>query len=121
MSGDILDVRDLIEKYEELETLIEDGNDGGDEVDELNKIQELLDELKGNGGDEQWRGDWYPILMVRDDYFVEFCQQEVIDCGYIKNDLPYFISNNIDWDGVADEMKYDYSEVEFDGNTYYYR
>lgn len=70
-TDDVLDVRDLIERYEELESErdsffddrdfpdSERGNkknfiweewEKSDEAEELNQLQGILDELKGNGG-----------------------------------------------------------------------
>lgn len=40
---------------------------------------------------------------------------------YNLSEIPQFIKNNIDWTGIAEDMKQDYSEVEYQGNTYLYR
>lgn len=110
----ILDVRDLIEIYEELE--LNDNN-----LDEFISLKELLNELKGYGGDEEWRGDWYPITLISEYEFSDYCRELLEDCGEIPTGLPWYIESNINWDGVADDIKIDYSEVEYNGLTYYYR
>lgn len=117
----ILDLRDLISRYEELESDVINDDAAPDDEQEFSELAALLDELEGQGGDEQWRGEWYPITLIDVDDFVEFCEQEIYDCGYLKNDLPWFLIKHINWDGVADEMKADYSTVTFQGNSYYYR
>lgn len=38
-----------------------------------------------------------------------------------SNDLPAIIENNIDWSGIADDMRVDYTEVEYEGRTYLFR
>lgn len=131
MNKDVLDVRDLIDEFEVLEAEILEGLDGEYTEDELaalidlqsNEYKELkrvLDELSGCGGDHQWRGDWYPVSLISEEYFTEYAQEFVRDCGYIPNNLPAFIENNIAWDGVADDMKQDYNYVNIGGETYYY-
>lgn len=126
---DYIDVRDVIARVEHLEQLRQPGPvDLGDDNDtaqddlfmELAMLESLLSDLEGNGGDEEWRGSWYPIGLVRDSYFKDFAQQEAEDLDLIKSDArwPYTC---IDWDQAADELKSDYSTVEFDGVTYWYR
>ena len=61
---DLLDIRNIIERFEE----IEDSEDA-DEKAECAKLKAILEDLKGNSGDEQWRGDWYPVTLIRDSYF----------------------------------------------------
>jgi antirestriction protein len=122
---DIIDVRDLIARFEELESLKD--NAGGtfnepytaEDAEELKALQALLSDLKGNGGDEQWRGDWYPVSLIREDYFVDYCQELLEDIGDIPKGLPGYIV--IDWEATAENLKADYSTVDFDGQTYYYR
>ena len=118
---DILDVRDIIERYEELEAL-EDEREG-DEQEEFKQLAELLDDLKGNGGDHQWGGDWYPVTLIHEDYFIEYTKELCVDCGYINadkdNELPWWIE--VDWEKTAKNMLMDYIEVDFDGQTYYTR
>lgn len=118
MNDDILDVRDLIERYEELE---EQELKSESKETEFTNLKALLDELKGNGGDEQWKGDWYPITLINESYFTEYSEELVKDCGDLPRDLPFYIESNIDWDGVAQDLKVDYSEVTYNEETYYYR
>lgn len=147
---DIIDIRDVIERYEEIKNHLEDltGKDAGDFgsfeiwiefakenqslydlpsvefdeiIDELLQTYKLMNQLRGYGGDEQWEGDWYPIHLIHENYFTDYAQQLVEDVGDIPNDLPWYIKSNIDWAGVASEIKNDYSEIIFNNETYYYR
>jgi hypothetical protein len=84
--------------------------------DELNEIQEI-NELEDEVGSE-WE---YGVTLIEEDDFEEYCEDFCNDVGYISRDTPQLILNNIDWKGIADDMKQDYSEVEFRGTTYLYR
>lgn len=114
---DIFDFRDVIERYEELENFDRDK----EEEQEFSDISALIDEVEGYGHDVDWRGNWYPIIFVNENYWTDYCQSMCEDCGDIPNDLPFYIANHIDWDGVASDIKQDYSEVIFNDETYYYR
>lgn len=147
---EIIDMRDVIERYEEVRKKLEDltGKDAGDFgsveiwiefskenkssynlstvefdeiINELLQIYTLMNQLRGYGGDEQWEGDWYPLHLIHEDYFTDYAQQLVKDVGDIPNELPWYIQSNIDWEGVADEIKNDYSEIIFNNQIYYYR
>jgi hypothetical protein len=145
-TDDTIDVRDVIARVEELEDQktdadtclcgeskgehTEDGDgcneyeeDTGldeDETKELSTLTELLDDLRGNGGDEQWRGDWYPVTLVRDSYFTDFAQEEAESCGLV-DDNARWPATCIDWERAASELQSDYSTVEFEGITFWYR
>jgi len=79
----------------------------------------MLDDLKGNGGDEQWRGDWYPVTLIHDSHFTDYAREMLEDCGDIPRDIPHYIE--IDWDATARNIRVDYTPTEIDGVTYWYR
>ncbi len=127
---EFLDVRDMIARVEQLEVLRQPGPvDTGNPDDEfeaqddlfaeLAKLEGILAELRGCGGDEEWRGAWYPVTLIRESDFTDYCQESLEDWGVISKDLPGFVK--IDWEGTADNMRIDYSSVEIDGITYFYR
>jgi hypothetical protein len=153
-NADVIDVRDVIERYEELATWAEctvcsepcelgpktwihshsqdmycGTGDGAmasptildqDEADELQALTELLAELKGNGGDEQWNGDWYPVTLIRDSYFREYAVELADEIGAVDSNAGW-PNNCIDWEEAARELRMDYSSVEYAGITYWYR
>lgn len=85
---------------------------------ELKALEALLDDLRGNGGDHQWEGDWYPATLYRDDEtFTDHIEELTTDC-YALN-LPPFVE--VDWKATADNCRVDYTEIEIDGVTYLYR
>lgn len=127
MNQDVFDSRDLIERLEELEALEECANDPEATQEDLDEwTRDLADELTTlrafAAEAEDYCEDWpYGETFIHEDYFTEYTKELVLDCGYIPASLPDWIENNIDWDGVADELKVDYTEFELDGNTYYAR
>lgn len=142
-TDDVIDVRDIIARVEELresrDELREEfdsmpENDGVDfdnwvcnhpnftreEFEELETLESLLEELKGNGGDEQWEGDWYPVTLIRNSHFESYAQELAEECGMVNADAKW-PNNCIDWEKAASELQWDYSLVEFDGVDYWYR
>lgn len=124
-TDDVIDVRDVTERVEKLERLeqpgpVDLGSDDNDLFAELRVLRGLLGDLRGYGGDHQWRGDWYPVTLIRDGYFEEYARQLAWETGAIRDDerWPY---SCIDWEKAARELKIDYSSVEFGGETYWYR
>lgn len=122
LTADTIDVRDIIARVEELETIFENG--GLDAVHsaenkERMRLQFLLDELAGSSGDERWRGDWYPVTLISERTFEDHARELLEDCGTIPKDLPWFVA--IDWETTAQNIQGDYTPVEIDGSTYWYR
>lgn len=119
MLGDVFDIRDVMARFEELEnsdpeTLSEE------EQAEFHAIAAFLEEVKGRGGDERWRGVWYPVGFIADSYFEEYAMQLADDIGAINSDATW-PNSCIDWERAASELQQDYSSVEINGQTYWYR
>lgn len=107
---DVIDIRDVIAEYEDTE----------DDRDNMRpEIVALLNELAGEGGDEQWRGDWYPVTLIRDTYFTEYAREFAYEIGAVSGSESW-PANCIDWTRAARELQMDYTSVEFDGVTYWY-
>lgn len=134
LTNDVIDVRDIISRVEELESERDsfvigapDGTEteapdqwvkeNADEAAELDALTAVLDELKCNGGDEKWRGSWYPVTLIRDSYFTEYAQELVQDIGDLPNGIPSYIE--IDWEATARNIRMDYTSIEIDGETYW--
>jgi hypothetical protein len=43
------------------------------------------------------------------------------ELGEIPSNLPFYIENNIDWDGVASDLATDYVTVLYERDEYYMR
>jgi len=124
-TDDILDVRDIIARVEALEAIdgIENAIaalDESDDASELVDLRALLADLEGAGGDEQWRGDWYPLTLIRDDYFRTYAQELAEDCGMIDANAAW-PARCIDWTQAARELRMDYTPVTYAGVTYWTR
>jgi hypothetical protein len=113
LTADIVDVRDIIARCEYLEDT-EYGND------ECADLWVILEALKGNGGDEKWRGDWYPVTLIRDSYFRTYAQELAEDIGAIDSNAQW-PAYCIDWERAARELQYDYTSCDIDRVTYWYR
>lgn len=124
-SDDIIDIRDVIARYEEIEAEIEAQNDdAGDTIDpavrsEFSLLIELMADLRGYGGDEQWRGDWYPVALICNSHFEAYAKQLAEDIGAVDRNATW-PHNCIDWEAAANLLQKDYSSVEFDGITFWY-
>lgn len=104
----------LEELQEELETLQEELADWDDEEGaELEILEELDSEASGCG-------DWaYGETLIHESHFEDYCRELVDDLGELPKGLPSYIV--IDWEATAENLKHDYTEVDFDGETYYLR
>jgi hypothetical protein len=140
MRQDCIDTRDLIEKRDELKQQILDSfletfehyedqtecfedilfeeeeiqnwkEDWLDEIAEICEIEKIEDELSSEFE--------YGVTLVHEDYFEEYTEELLIECGYISKDFPSWIE--IDWEATANNVKQDYTKVEYQGETYYAR
>jgi hypothetical protein len=100
---------DICFEEEEIESWKSDFENELKQIEEIDTIENECSEFS------------YGETLIDEDDFEEYCQEFIEDCGYISKDMPMIISNNIDWTGIADDMKQDYSEIEYQGNTYLYR
>jgi hypothetical protein len=91
-----------------------------EDLAELDTLTALLDEMKGYGGDHQWRGGGYPGGMIRDSYFEDYAREFADDIGAI-NAYAAWPGTHIDWKAAAEDLQQDYSTIEYEGVTYWYR
>jgi hypothetical protein len=117
----VIDSRDVIARFEELQSrrdVLEDATQNTDEWDfddeaEYETLKELIEECEGCG-------DWeHGETLIHRNYWVEYCQQLLEDIGYIPKDFPSWIV--IDWEATADNMEADYSVVNFGDEEYLIR
>ena len=128
LNADYIYVRDIIARVEVLRderdaSEIRESEYGGpadtwaDERTDLAGLESILDDLKGYGGDEQWEGDWYPVTLIRDSYFNESMDEMLEDIGDVPKNLPCYLTITVDYK----TLQMDYTAVEIDGTTYWYR
>lgn len=128
---DIIDSREVIARIEHLESEMEDYQEthrlrplnhkkpsvkwqGWTELHEYKALLNLQEQCEGYG-------DWkYGEALIHEDYFVQYAKELAEDVCEMPRDIkwPYTC---IDWDEAAEELKMDYMEVDFDGETYYMR
>ena len=108
------DIRDVIKR---LETLEGEEELSEDEDEEFRQIESFLEEVEGRGGDEEWRGSWYPVTFIEDSDFESAMDQLVEDCYDIPKNLPDFVTVVLNYDALQS----DYTSIEISGNTYWYR
>lgn len=58
--------------------------------------------------------------FVADYHFQEYCEELVRDC-YDLRSVPDFVSDNINWEGVADDLRSDYTDFAVYGADYWGR
>jgi hypothetical protein len=135
---DIIDSRDVIARIKELEDgeevsrLVElqakttNGvlsKDESDELQELEACEEYLELLALRELVEDCEGyssDWkYGSTLIKESYWEEYVKEMVSDIGDMPREIPGHIV--IDWDATAHNVAADYTQVEFDDNTYYIR
>ncbi len=114
---DEIDVRIVIQRIEELE---EQEETDEDDREELATLSGLMEGMKGYGGDEQWRGDWYPLTLIRDSHFEDYARALADDIGAFQHGSEWPHSY-IDWEAAAAALQTDYSSTEYDGVTFWYR
>lgn len=85
----------------------------GSDADELKNLVELRDEINSS----EWT---HGLQLIADSYFETYAREFAEDIGAISGDERW-PATCIDWEKAASELQYDYSSVEFDGETYWYR
>jgi hypothetical protein len=104
-----LDTRELQDRIDELEEMEERDEEDQEELDNLL-------ELKSNIGPTAWK---YGVLLIPDSKFEEYAEDTARDIsGIDTNTWPF---SCIDWSQAAEALQMDYSRVEYDNETYWYR
>ena len=114
------EIEDSLEALEEwegererLQAILEDAEMDFDEEAqaELAELENLESEIS------EWRHD---ETLIREDAWEDYCRQFAEDIGAIPSDVSWPCTC-IDWERAARELAYDYSQVEYQGSTYYVR
>lgn len=116
---DTIDSRDVAARIDYLETEIEDlkesENDYSEEAEELEALIKLREEC------EDYCPDWiHGETLINDSYFEDYAKELANDCYGMIKDIKWPFTC-IDWEKATEELQQDYSSVEFDGETYWYR
>ncbi|MHB1938442.1 MAG: hypothetical protein ACYCOR_17940 [Acidobacteriaceae bacterium] len=119
-TDDVLDIRDIIARFEYVEDALDNEEADADDKAEALLLRDALKDLEGTGGDEQWRGDWYPVTLIADRYFKKYAMELADEIGAIPDGVVWPLTC-IDWDQAARELQMDYTSVEIDGHTFWVR
>ena len=125
-----IDSREVIERIEELTAEFTDATDTdpsdyamseddwavGLGADGAAEIVALMAFAESASSVSDWQ---YGELFIRDDFFTEYTEEYLKDCGYLPANLPGWIA--IDWEKTADAVQQDYTDYELDGVTYWAR
>ena len=96
---------DIRFEEEEIESWKEDFEDELKEIEEIDDVEnELGSEFE------------YGVTLVDVDDWEEYVEELLEDTGYIPKDFPSWIE--IDWEATANNVKIDYTEVTYQGNSY---
>lgn len=126
----IIDSRDVIARISELEDERDEyeppapDNEGEtaptwaelneEDAAELAALLALQDEAEG-------RADWkFSETLIHDSYFEDYAKELAENIGAVKDDAQWPYSC-IDWEMAARELQYDYTQVDFAGETYWIR
>lgn len=121
---DLIDSREVVEAIAEM-----DGQELTEE--ELVYLLSLLELARQGEGVEDWQ---YGATLVRDSYFVDYARDLAIDCAGTREESEIlagrgvgefsrwpFTHMSIDWEAAAADLQVDYTDVTFDGVTYWVR
>ena len=99
---------DILFEEEEIESWKQDWQE---EINQITCIDEVEDEI-GSEFD-------FGVTLIPEDDFTDYVEDLFKGYGYTSDDLPSGIE--IDWEATAEDVKQDYSELEYEGETYFYR
>jgi septal ring factor EnvC (AmiA/AmiB activator) len=146
-SRDIISrLEDLNSELDDLKTEIEEAEEAIAELDkdateeerqqaakDLEDAEQALEDWQDENGEEHKAltalnqegedniGDWtHGETLIHADYFTTYAEELAEEIGDIPRNLKWPFTH-IDWKAAADELKYDYTELDFDGATYYAR
>jgi hypothetical protein len=141
---DIIDSRDIIERIDELEDLLNDDFEcpdceqsepipdwgekevcphcgEGQSIDVYNEREELKTLTQLASDCKDYSEDWeYGAILIRDTYFQEYAQDLAEDIGAIDSNASW-PNTCIDWEQATRELQMDYTSASFDGIDYWVR
>lgn len=87
--------------------------DYSSDIGEYEDIEKFCYELQENSDDFE-----FGTTVIYEHYFEEYCKDFVEKRGYISENTPSIVRNNIDWGSVASDMETEYTEVDYFGDSY---
>lgn len=123
--ADTLDSRDVVERYEGYRlAVVAMGLDpdnvpysacGSETVAEYLALREL------NNAGSCYVEDWnFGATLVADGHFTEYAEELARDIGAVNGDAQW-PNNHIDWEAAGEDLKADYTAIEFKGARFWVR
>jgi hypothetical protein len=138
IGGDIFNSLDVIKRLEIYREAVRFMGVPEDKLDSMNTAENWPEELENVDDDQHeiaeefirlrefdsqgsdYAPDWrYGETIISEDYFTEYAEEMVKDCGDMPQETPGYIA--IDWEKTAENIKVDYTEIEYGGTTYLVR
>jgi hypothetical protein len=132
---DTIDSRELSELLTEMATDradLVDAVDEADTEDDKEAAQENLDAWDDEHGEEykaleefcneaeQYCSDWHHgVQLILEEHWTEYAEQLTDDLGALPRNMPTYVV--IDWEATAENLKADYTAVEWGAYTYWVR
>jgi hypothetical protein len=119
----MLDIDEVLERKSELEDILND-IDEQYTVDEQADAQEELDEIENfesELGISLTIASQNGVTFIAEHDFTEYAEELASDIGAVGVNSYEWPINHIDWDSAAEELKMDYSEVDWQGTAYLFR
>ncbi|OZI20085.1 hypothetical protein CAL26_21255 [Bordetella genomosp. 9] len=147
---DVIDSRDVIARLEELQDeqrdlaqAVEEAQAAFNDADGIDARDEAMDWLTGaenalseweadnleelealrelNEQGEDYAPDWrHGETLIRDSYFEQYAEELAEDIGAVQRGAQW-PNNCIDWAQAARELQQDYTQIDFDGVSYWVR
>lgn len=89
--------------------------DSSEEAEELKALLTLQEEAEGYASD--WR---HGAQLIRDSYFQTYAEEVAEEIGAIDRNAKWPLSH-IDWAAAAEDLRQDYTSVDFGGVEYWVR
>jgi len=113
-------VEEAQEAFEQAQSAYDDAKAELEEWDESEEAEELKDLVELNDMCEN-ESDWsYGAQLIHDSVFEDYAKQFAEDLGLLEN-CNKWPATCIDWTQAADELKQDYTTIEWGDETYYLR
>lgn len=118
MASDRNDLEDAVNDAEDDEAKAEAEQALAEWDDEHGEQYEALKDFCDSA--EQYCADWvHGVQLIEDSHWTEYAEQLTEDLGAIPRGLPEWVV--VDWEATAENLKADYTAVEWGGYTYWVR
>jgi hypothetical protein len=132
-TDDVIDSRDVIARIEEIEDVRDSCLDASNDITEdcgdsdcprhNDDVEEEYASLKKFAEQGENFSDWlYGETFVRDSYWVKYTEELIDECYELpsQDGWPYCFMK-MDYEAAADSLQVDYTNIDFDGVTYWAR